>query len=146
MLLHLRPNIPTHSSGNALSPIRSNGDVFAGAATYLDSTSDHRTLAGDIPRPIASVSAVIIVARWLLISPKMKRWLSLYRPLPILIVTSLLVAQLISTIEARILISYTVAICAISVLHPSASPSQKIRSLHHTAKFHAPEHACSATW
>lgn len=56
MTLASSPGVPTHVRGNTLDLIWSNAGAIANVAPELDSTSDHLTLAGDVPQPNASGS------------------------------------------------------------------------------------------
>ncbi|KAI1002818.1 hypothetical protein K3495_g5384 [Podosphaera aphanis] len=53
------PGVPTHARGNTLDLVWSNGGAIADVAPDLDPTSDHKTLAGDVPRPNARGAATI---------------------------------------------------------------------------------------
>ncbi|KAI1002277.1 hypothetical protein K3495_g5927 [Podosphaera aphanis] len=63
MSLASRPSVPTHDQGNTLDLVWSNTGALADVAPWIKTTSDHRTLAGDVPKINARASAVIRTLR-----------------------------------------------------------------------------------
>ncbi|KAI0992882.1 hypothetical protein K3495_g15302 [Podosphaera aphanis] len=59
MTLSSSPGVPTHTRGNTLDLVWSNAGAIADVAPELGSTSDHMTLAGDVPWPNARGAAAI---------------------------------------------------------------------------------------
>ncbi|KAI0991479.1 hypothetical protein K3495_g16708, partial [Podosphaera aphanis] len=59
MTLSSSPGVPTHTRGNTLDLVWSNAGAIADVAPELGSTSDHMTLAGDVPRPNARGATTI---------------------------------------------------------------------------------------
>ncbi|KAI1002400.1 hypothetical protein K3495_g5800 [Podosphaera aphanis] len=59
MTLASSPGVPTHAWGNTLDLVWSNTGAIADVAPDLDSTLDHKTLSGDVPRPNAKGAATI---------------------------------------------------------------------------------------
>ncbi|KAI0998316.1 hypothetical protein K3495_g9878 [Podosphaera aphanis] len=59
MTLSSSPGVPTHTRSNTLDLVWSHAGAIADVAPELRSTSDHMTLAGDVPRPNARGAAAI---------------------------------------------------------------------------------------
>ncbi|KAI0992776.1 hypothetical protein K3495_g15409 [Podosphaera aphanis] len=63
MSLASQPGVPTHDQGNTLDLVWSNTGALADVANWMETTSDHRTLVGDVPKINARASAVIRTVR-----------------------------------------------------------------------------------
>lgn len=57
MSLASSPGVPTHSRYNTLDLVWSNTGAIADVRLELNSTSDHTTIVGNVPRPNASGSS-----------------------------------------------------------------------------------------